>query len=64
MSQEARNDAKAKRLVEFMYVEGVEPENITRLLNYHFAETFTCEKNDRTQKMVAAASWPTMRAQS
>lgn len=52
MSQEARNDLKAQRLIEMLYGEGVSPENITRLLNYHFADTHQHDKDDRTQKSV------------
>lgn len=50
MSQEARNDAKAVRLIEVLYGEGVSPENCARLLNFHFADTFMCEKDDKTHK--------------
>jgi len=52
MSQAARNDERAKRIIAFLYGENVEPENITRLLNYHFEETFSCTKNGSTHKSV------------
>ena len=52
MAQEARNDAKAQRLIAMLYVEGVSPENITRLLNYHFNETFQCEHDARRKSTI------------
>ena len=49
LGQETRNDAKALRLIAYNYGEGVSPENITRLLNYHFAQVFQCERDARNK---------------
>ena len=45
MSYEARNDAQAKKLIEFCHSEGVASENIVRLLNYHFDQTYSCDRD-------------------
>ncbi len=52
MAQEARNDAKALRLIDMLYAEGVSPENITRLLNFHFEQVFSCEHDARYRSVI------------
>lgn len=45
MSNAARNDQQALRIILALSAEGVIPENITRLLNYHYSDTFQCDKD-------------------
>jgi hypothetical protein len=52
MSQAARNDAQALRIIEFLYREGVSPENITRTLNYHYESTFRLDKDARDKHSI------------
>ena len=52
MGLEQRNDARAKRLIDFNLSEGVTAENIVRMLNYHFTETFMLDKDHHTSKQL------------
>lgn len=52
MTQEARNDASAKRIIDFLCTEGVSVENIVRTLNYHFSQTFIADKDVRSGKAI------------
>lgn len=50
---EVRNDAKAVRLIDMLYAEAVSPENITRLLNYHFTdEVFQCRRDAHERSII------------
>lgn len=49
---EFRNDSKAIRIINILYAEGVSPENITRLLNYHFDETYSCQTDARNLAVI------------